>query len=185
MKGIPARLTVPARLDSAPCIEPRLRTRRSQKRALRAETPRATPHPHQHRARSGRRRDHAAPRSTWRPTSSVARRSRPTSRRPTSRARASSCRWACDNGIRVLLPVSREDGLLDWAPYDGDDEDVRPPRHARPRRANCSGRSPSTTSTSSSCPPPASTARACGWDGAAATSTRRSDRWRAARPSTP
>jgi 5-formyltetrahydrofolate cyclo-ligase len=32
-------------------------------------------------------------------------------------------RWACGRGIRVLLPVSREDGLLDWAPYDGSDED--------------------------------------------------------------
>jgi 5-formyltetrahydrofolate cyclo-ligase len=32
--------------------------------------------------------------------------------------------WACGRGIRVLLPISREDGLLDWAPYDGDDEDV-------------------------------------------------------------
>jgi 5-formyltetrahydrofolate cyclo-ligase len=31
--------------------------------------------------------------------------------------------WACDNDIRVLLPVSRADGLLDWAPYDGEDED--------------------------------------------------------------
>jgi 5-formyltetrahydrofolate cyclo-ligase len=31
--------------------------------------------------------------------------------------------WACDNGIRVLLPISRADGLLDWAPYDGEDED--------------------------------------------------------------
>lgn len=31
--------------------------------------------------------------------------------------------WACQNGIRVLLPVSREDGLLDWAPYEGEDED--------------------------------------------------------------
>lgn len=31
--------------------------------------------------------------------------------------------WACENDIRVLLPVSRADGLLDWAPYDGDDED--------------------------------------------------------------
>ena len=30
--------------------------------------------------------------------------------------------WACEQGIRVLLPVSRSDGLLDWAPYDGDDE---------------------------------------------------------------
>jgi 5-formyltetrahydrofolate cyclo-ligase len=33
-------------------------------------------------------------------------------------------RWACDNDIRVLLPVSRSDGLLDWAPYDGGDEDT-------------------------------------------------------------
>ena len=24
----------------------------------------------------------------------------------------------------MLLPVSREDGLLDWAPYDGDEESV-------------------------------------------------------------
>jgi 5-formyltetrahydrofolate cyclo-ligase len=30
--------------------------------------------------------------------------------------------WACRGGIRVLLPVSRADGLLDWAPYDGEDE---------------------------------------------------------------
>jgi 5-formyltetrahydrofolate cyclo-ligase len=33
-------------------------------------------------------------------------------------------KWACQSDIRVLLPVSREDGLLDWAPYDGDDEEV-------------------------------------------------------------
>lgn len=26
-------------------------------------------------------------------------------------------RWACEQGIRVLVPVSRDDGLLDWAPY--------------------------------------------------------------------
>ncbi|MDM4762010.1 5-formyltetrahydrofolate cyclo-ligase [Galbitalea sp. SE-J8] len=31
-------------------------------------------------------------------------------------------RWAHDRGIRVLLPVSRADGLLDWAPYEGGDE---------------------------------------------------------------
>ena len=30
--------------------------------------------------------------------------------------------WACTQGIRVLVPVSREDGLLDWAPYDGKEE---------------------------------------------------------------
>ena len=30
--------------------------------------------------------------------------------------------WACDTGIRVLLPISRIDGLLDWAEYDGGDE---------------------------------------------------------------
>ena len=30
--------------------------------------------------------------------------------------------WACAKGIRVLIPFSREDGLLDWAPYDGKDE---------------------------------------------------------------
>ena len=32
--------------------------------------------------------------------------------------------WACGRDLRVLLPVSREDGLLDWAPYDGKGEDV-------------------------------------------------------------
>jgi 5-formyltetrahydrofolate cyclo-ligase len=30
--------------------------------------------------------------------------------------------WACRSGIRVLVPFSREDGLLDWAPYDGKEE---------------------------------------------------------------
>ena len=30
--------------------------------------------------------------------------------------------WACKKGIRVILPVSRDDGLLDWAPYDASDE---------------------------------------------------------------
>jgi len=32
-------------------------------------------------------------------------------------------RWAEEQGKRILLPVSREDGLLDWAPFDGDDEE--------------------------------------------------------------
>lgn len=32
--------------------------------------------------------------------------------------------WACERGIRVLLPISREDGLLDWAPFDGTDEEA-------------------------------------------------------------
>ena len=30
--------------------------------------------------------------------------------------------WACARDIRVLVPFSREDGLLDWAPYDGKEE---------------------------------------------------------------
>lgn len=30
--------------------------------------------------------------------------------------------WAVEQGIRVLLPISRDDGLLDWAPYDNSDE---------------------------------------------------------------
>lgn len=30
--------------------------------------------------------------------------------------------WAVEQGIRVLLPVSRDDGLLDWAPFDATDE---------------------------------------------------------------
>lgn len=33
-------------------------------------------------------------------------------------------RWTAEQGIRVLLPVSRADGLLDWAPYDGEDEEA-------------------------------------------------------------
>lgn len=32
--------------------------------------------------------------------------------------------WALDHGIAVLLPVAREDGLMDWAPYDQGDEAV-------------------------------------------------------------
>jgi 5-formyltetrahydrofolate cyclo-ligase len=32
-------------------------------------------------------------------------------------------RWADEQGKQILLPISREDGLLDWAPYDGDDEE--------------------------------------------------------------
>lgn len=31
-------------------------------------------------------------------------------------------RWATEQGIRVLLPVSRDDGLLDWATFDAADE---------------------------------------------------------------
>lgn len=31
-------------------------------------------------------------------------------------------KWSCAQGIRVLVPYSREDGLLDWAPYDGKEE---------------------------------------------------------------
>ncbi|MBW4033588.1 MAG: 5-formyltetrahydrofolate cyclo-ligase [Acidobacteria bacterium] len=32
--------------------------------------------------------------------------------------------WTQTVGIRVLIPVSRDDGLLDWAPYDGAAEDT-------------------------------------------------------------
>ena len=32
-------------------------------------------------------------------------------------------RSAHADGIRILLPISRRDGLLDWAPYDGEAED--------------------------------------------------------------
>jgi 5-formyltetrahydrofolate cyclo-ligase len=32
--------------------------------------------------------------------------------------------WALENAISVLLPVAREDGLMDWAPYDQGDESV-------------------------------------------------------------
>jgi 5-formyltetrahydrofolate cyclo-ligase len=33
-------------------------------------------------------------------------------------------RWAVENGVTVLLPVSREDGLMDWAVYEEGDEAV-------------------------------------------------------------
>jgi len=33
-------------------------------------------------------------------------------------------RWTAEQGLRVLLPISRDDGLLDWAPYDGQEEDA-------------------------------------------------------------
>jgi 5-formyltetrahydrofolate cyclo-ligase len=33
-------------------------------------------------------------------------------------------RWTAERGLKVLLPISREDGLLDWAPYDGEEEDA-------------------------------------------------------------
>ena len=32
--------------------------------------------------------------------------------------------WTVQNSTRVLIPVSRADGLLDWAPYDGEAEDT-------------------------------------------------------------
>ena len=35
--------------------------------------------------------------------------------------------WAQTAGLRVLLPISREDGLLDWAAYDGGSEAHDPP----------------------------------------------------------
>ena len=31
---------------------------------------------------------------------------------------------AVERGIRVLLPITRADGLLDWAPYDGREESI-------------------------------------------------------------
>jgi 5-formyltetrahydrofolate cyclo-ligase len=30
--------------------------------------------------------------------------------------------WLMEQGVRVLLPISRVDGLLDWAEYDGSEE---------------------------------------------------------------
>lgn len=33
-------------------------------------------------------------------------------------------RWTAEQGLTVLLPVSRDDGLLDWAAYDGEEEDA-------------------------------------------------------------
>jgi 5-formyltetrahydrofolate cyclo-ligase len=33
-------------------------------------------------------------------------------------------RWATDNDITVLLPVSRDDGLMDWATYEDGDEAI-------------------------------------------------------------
>jgi 5-formyltetrahydrofolate cyclo-ligase len=33
-------------------------------------------------------------------------------------------RWTAEHDLTVLLPIARDDGLLDWAPYDGADEDA-------------------------------------------------------------
>lgn len=33
-------------------------------------------------------------------------------------------RWAHENGVRALLPISRIDGLLDWVVSDGGDEEA-------------------------------------------------------------
>ncbi|HWH97253.1 MAG TPA: 5-formyltetrahydrofolate cyclo-ligase [Pseudolysinimonas sp.] len=33
-------------------------------------------------------------------------------------------RWTAEQGLTVLLPIARDDGLLDWAPYDGAEEDA-------------------------------------------------------------
>jgi 5-formyltetrahydrofolate cyclo-ligase len=33
-------------------------------------------------------------------------------------------RWASEQGLTVLLPVSREDGLMDWAVYEDGDEAI-------------------------------------------------------------
>ena len=33
-------------------------------------------------------------------------------------------RWTAEQNLKVLLPISRDDGLLDWAPYDGEEEDA-------------------------------------------------------------
>ena len=30
--------------------------------------------------------------------------------------------WTAEQGLEVMLPISRDDGLLDWAPYDASDE---------------------------------------------------------------
>jgi 5-formyltetrahydrofolate cyclo-ligase len=32
--------------------------------------------------------------------------------------------WTLENGIRALLPISRDDGLLDWTAWDGSEEDI-------------------------------------------------------------
>jgi len=42
---------------------------------------------------------------------------------PTEPETRAFLRWAFDKGIRVLLPVSRDDGLLDWAVANGTPEE--------------------------------------------------------------
>lgn len=32
--------------------------------------------------------------------------------------------WCLENGVRALLPVSRDDGLLDWTEWDGSEEEI-------------------------------------------------------------
>jgi 5-formyltetrahydrofolate cyclo-ligase len=74
--------------------------------------------------------------------------------------------WAFEHGIRVLLPVTREDGLLDWAVGDGSSETEG--LFGMPEVVG-EVLSPGTT--------------AAGWAGAAATTTRPSGPWRTVRPS--
>src|SRR3954453_6865331 len=33
-------------------------------------------------------------------------------------------RWTIENGVRALLPISRNDGLLDWTVWDGSEEEI-------------------------------------------------------------
>ena len=44
--------------------------------------------------------------------------------------------WALHHGIRVLLPVAREDGLMDWAPYEAGDEAIDASGMPMPTTAN-------------------------------------------------
>ena len=83
----------------------------------------------------------------------------------------------------MLLPISRDDGLLDWAPYDGDDEEVDILGMPEPT-SELLGPIAINDVDLILVPAAASTAPGCGWGGGAATSTRRSDRWSAARRST-
>ncbi len=89
--------------------------------------------------------------------------------------------WAHARGIRVLLPITREDGLLDWAVGDGVSEHEglfgMPEVVGEVLSPLALG-----TSTRSSPRPPRSGTTGSAWAGAAGTTTRPSGPWRTVPP---
>jgi 5-formyltetrahydrofolate cyclo-ligase len=78
--------------------------------------------------------------------------------------------WADEQNIRILFPISRDDGLLDWTAGDGETE-IEGLFGMPVRSTDAAGTTMRSTSLIAIGP-------ACAWDGGAATSTGRSARWR-------